>query len=116
MYFISILLAFHGQVFLNVIVTFNLDAGKRRGATSGISDTDLKVCDFLSFWMTDIVYKCTYHACFPLPDLKTRKSTGTSFQIELHFSMQTTKFLMKYNLVCFQISGGLATFFCKHDC
>ena len=50
-----------------------------------------------------------------LADLKTRKSTGTSFQIEIHFSMQGSKFLMKCNLVCFQISGRLTAFFSKHD-
>ena len=35
-------------------------------------------------------------------DLKTRKSTGTSCQIESHFSIQIIKFLMKYNslLIC----------------
>ena len=34
-------------------------------------------------------------------DLKTRKSTDTSCEIDIHFSMQIIKFLMKYNLVCF---------------
>ena len=34
-------------------------------------------------------------------DLKTRKSTGTSCQIEIHFSIQIITFLMKYNLLCF---------------
>ena len=33
-------------------------------------------------------------------DLKSRKSTGTSCQIEIHFLMQTIKLLMKYNLLC----------------
>ena len=39
-------------------------------------------------------------------DLKTRKNTGasTSFHVKIHFSMETTKFLMKYDLLCFQIS------------
>ena len=36
-------------------------------------------------------------------DLKTRKLTGNSFQIEIHFSFTTTKFLMKNNPLCFQI-------------
>ena len=31
-----------------------------------------------------------------LGDLKTWKSTGTSCQIEIHFSIQIIKFLMKY--------------------
>ena len=34
-------------------------------------------------------------------DLKTQKSTDTSCEIDIHFSMQIIKFLMKYNLVCF---------------
>ena len=32
-------------------------------------------------------------------DLKTRKTTGTSCQIEIHFSVQVIKLLMKYNLL-----------------
>ena len=36
-------------------------------------------------------------------DLKTRKRTGTSCQIEIHFSIKTTKFLFKYTLLCSQI-------------
>ena len=50
-----------------------------------------------------------------LGDLKTRKSTGTSCQIEILFSSQTSKFLIKYNLLWFQISGGLLIFFTEHD-
>ena len=50
-----------------------------------------------------------------LGDVKTRKSTGTSCQIEIHFSSQTSKFIIKYNLHRFQISGGLVIFFSKHD-
>ena len=34
------------------------------------------------------------------------ESTGTNCQIEIHFSTQTAKCLMKYDLVCFQISDG----------
>ena len=48
-------------------------------------------------------------------DLKTRKSTGTSCQIEIHFWIETTKFLVTYNLLCFKIYGVLAIFFAKHD-
>ena len=44
-----------------------------------------------------------------------RKSTGTNRQIEIHFSIQTTKFLMKYNLLCFQVFGGLIIFLIKHE-
>ncbi len=36
-------------------------------------------------------------------DLKTRKRTGTSSQIEIHFSIKTTKFLVKYTLLCSKI-------------
>ena len=38
--------------------------------------------------------------CQPV-DLKTRKSAGASCQIEIHFSIQIIKFLMKYNLLLF---------------
>ena len=50
-----------------------------------------------------------------LGDLKTRKRTGTSCQIEIYFSSQTSKFLIRYNLLRFQISGGLIIFFTEHD-
>ena len=43
-------------------------------------------------------------------DLKTRKTTGTSCQIETLFrSKLSIKFLIKYNLLCFLISGRLLT-------
>ena len=32
--------------------------------------------------------------------LKTRKSTGTSCQIEIDFAIQIIKLLMKYSLLC----------------
>ena len=53
----------------------------------------------------------------PLGDLKTQKSTGTSCQIEIHFSSQTSKFLIKYYSLrlCFQSSGRLIIFFTEHD-
>ena len=50
-----------------------------------------------------------------LGDLKTRKSTGTSCQIEIHFSSQNSKYLIKHNLLRFQNSGGLIIFFPEHD-
>ena len=50
-----------------------------------------------------------------LGDLKTQISTGTSYQIEIHFSSQTSKFLIKYNLLRFQIFGGLLIFITEHD-
>ena len=50
-----------------------------------------------------------------LGDLKARKSTGTSCRTEIHFLGQTSKFLIKYNLLQFQISGGLIIFFTEHD-
>ena len=46
-------------------------------------------------------------------DLKTWKSTGTSCQTEIHFSIQIIKFLSKYNLLCLYISGRLIIFFIK---
>ena len=48
-------------------------------------------------------------------DLKTRKSTGTSCPIAIHFSSHTSKFLIKYNLLRFQISDRLIIFFTKHN-
>ena len=51
---------------------------------------------------------------FLLGDLKTRKRTGTSCQIEIHFSSQTSKFIIKCNLLRSQISGGLIIFFTEH--
>ena len=48
-------------------------------------------------------------------DLKIRKNTGSSCQIEIHFSSQTSKFLIKYNLLRFQISGGLIILFTEYD-
>ena len=50
-----------------------------------------------------------------LGDLKTRKSTGTSCRIEINFSSKTRKFFIKCNLLRFQISDGLITFFTEHD-
>ena len=50
-----------------------------------------------------------------LGDLKTRKSTGTSCQIEINFSKQTNIFLIEYDLLGFQISGGLFIFLTEHD-
>ena len=50
-----------------------------------------------------------------LGDLKKLKSTGTSCQIGIHFSSQTSKFPIKYNLLWIHISGGLIIFFTKHD-
>ena len=47
---------------------------------------------------------------------QTWKGTETTFQKKSFFSIKTTKFFMKYNLLCFQISGRLIIFFTKHDC
>jgi hypothetical protein len=52
----------------------------------------------------------------PPVDLKIWKSTGSSFKIEIHFSIETTKFLVKYNLLCFQISGRPKVFFTENHC
>ena len=46
--------------------------------------------------------------------LKTRKRTGTSCEMVINFSSQTSKFLIKYNLLRFQISGRLVIVFTKH--
>ena len=43
------------------------------------------------------------------------KRPGTSYQIKIHFSIKTTKFLVKYNLLCFQIFDRLIISFTKHD-
>ena len=40
-------------------------------------------------------------------DLKTRKIIDISCQMDIHFSIQTTHFLMKYSLLCLQTSGRL---------
>ena len=45
---------------------------------------------------------------------KHGKVLATSCEVEIHFSMHTTKFL-KCNLRCLQMSGRLITFFTKHD-
>ncbi len=48
-------------------------------------------------------------------DLKTRNRTGTSCQIEIHFSIKTTKFLFKYTLLCSQIYDRFIILFIKHN-
>ena len=50
-----------------------------------------------------------------LGDLKTRKTTGTSCQKEIHFSSQTSKYLVNYNLLRLRIFGGLIIYFTEHD-
>ena len=63
---------------------------------------------FIEIKQTKILLPC------PFIVLKTREGTGTS-EIEIHFSIQTTKFLLKYNLFCFQISNRLILFFSGHN-
>ena len=63
------------------------------------------------WYVTHSIYDINYL----LGCLKTRKHPGTSCQIEIHFSSQTSKFLIKCNLLRFQISGGLIIFFSEHD-
>ena len=58
-----------------------------------------------------ILYECLANP----GDLTVSKKPGTSYQIKIHFSIQTTKFLMKYNLLCFQIFDRLIISFTKHD-
>ena len=48
-------------------------------------------------------------------DLTVSKRPGTSYQIKILFSIKTTKFLVKYNLLCFQIFDRLKISFTKHD-
>ena len=48
-------------------------------------------------------------------DLKTRKRTGTTCQIEIHFSIKTAKFLFKYTLLCSQIYDRFIILFIKHN-
>ena len=57
----------------------------------------------------DLILMCTISYSLAR-DLNTPKSAGTSCEIEIVFSTQTIKFLMKYNLICFQISGRLRVF------
>ena len=47
-------------------------------------------------------------------DLKTWKRAGTSCQIEIHFSIKTTKFLFKYTLLCSQIYDRFIMLFIKN--
>ena len=49
--------------------------------------------------LVSIISTVLTHAINPV-DMKTWKSTGASVQIEIHFSIQIIKFLMKYNLLC----------------
>ena len=48
-------------------------------------------------------------------DLTVSKRPGTSDEIKIHFSIKTTKFLVKYNLLCFQIFDRLIISFTKYD-
>ncbi len=57
----------------------------------------------------------TRMCCWFPGDLKTRKRTGTSRQIEIHFSIKTTKFLFKYTLLCSQIYDRFIILFIKHN-
>ena len=51
----------------------------------------------------------------PPGDLKTRKRTGTSCQIEIHFSIKNTKYLFKYTLLCSQIYDRFIILFIKYN-
>ena len=48
-------------------------------------------------------------------DMKTRKRTGTICQIEIHFSIKTTEYLLKYTLFRFQIYVRAIVLMTKHD-
>ena len=58
---------------------------------------DNLLTDLLQF-VCRLVTTCAFLRVYNLGGLKTRKNTGTSCPIEIHFSVQTTKFLLKYNL------------------
>ena len=64
----------------------------------------------LNLWIVDQGKSYKYSG-----DLTVSKRPGTSCQIKIHFSIKTTKFLVKYNLLCFQIFGRLIISFTKHD-
>ena len=61
------------------------------------------ICQFVGRYVCLVLY-------YP-GDLKTQKSTGISCQMKIKISTQTTKFLMIYNILCFQISYRLIIFF-----
>ena len=69
----------------------------------------------LPHFFPDVGYGSFSNFSLLLGDVKTEKSTGNSCQIEIHFSWQTSKFFIKYNLIRFPISGGLIIFFTEHD-
>ena len=48
-------------------------------------------------------------------DLRTRKRTGTSCQIEIHFSIKRTDYLLKYTLLRFQIYVRAIVLITKQD-
>jgi hypothetical protein len=48
-------------------------------------------------------------------DLDTRKSTGTSCQIEIHFMIKTTEYLLKYTLFRFHIFVRAIVLITKHN-
>ena len=55
-------------------------------------------------------------SCASLPvDLKTRKRSGTSCQIEIHFSIKTAEFLFKYTSLRSQIYSRFLILSTKHN-
>ena len=56
----------------------------------------------------------TDRSLFP-GDLDTRKSTGTSCQIEIHFMIKTTEYLQKYTLFRFHIFVRAIVLITKHN-
>jgi hypothetical protein len=57
------------------------------------------------------LYDMTYYP----GDLDTRKSTGTSCQIEIHFMIKTTEYLLKYTLFRFHIFVRAIVLITKHN-
>ncbi len=79
-----------------------------------VVNSKIRDSDWLTFTLTIVNFN--YVSIQPAPgDLKTRKRTGTSCQIEIHFSFKTTKFLFKYTLLCSQIYDRFIILFIKHN-
>ena len=82
-----------------------LDLPNKKSSSHDMKENVLQIGYFGSFCIRTLWTK-----------LDTWESTGRICQIEIHFLSNLLKFLMNYNLVCFQISGWLIVFFTKYDC
>ena len=79
--------------------------GKTLAMAGSSARSSARIVQTLQTFSTQVEVRLKIFKC-QLSDLKTRKSTGTICQIEIHFSSQTSKFL---------ISGRLVIFFTEHD-